>query len=260
MKKKMMELILANRNKGVIGVAPGYGELVSAFDSNRLPWRIGDYKSDERSSKQNLPGGDHSNIGVIMPYVKFNPSDKDAEPFVEVDSKRRYGRYNDLLGVGAVKKILRGLEYLHTHEPCIIHRDLKLNNIFINGNTGRVKIGDFGLSAVVDSIHVAHTVLGTPEFVAPELYEKNYTELVDIYAFGLCVLELVTREIPYSECDTNAKTYKKVISGVRPQAMNKVKDPEVTKFIEKCLAKPKERPFAAELLKDPFFDGLDDGA
>ncbi|KAF6166016.1 hypothetical protein GIB67_012913 [Kingdonia uniflora] len=316
MQKKIMELILANRNKSTdynaerttiveamnhairmeihnIWITLDSTSACSAFDSNCLPWRIGDYKSDERSSKQNLPGGDHSNIGVTMPYAKLNPSDKDAESFVEVVSKRRYGSYNDLLGVGTVKKvyrafdqedgievggirekhrrvsikalknwsrqILRGLEYLHTQESCIIHRDLKLNNIFINGNTGRVKIGDFGLSAVVDSSHVAHTVLGTPEFMAPKLYEENYTELVDIYAFGLCVLELVTREIPYSECDTNVKIYKKVTSGVRPQAMNKEKDPEVTKFIEKCLAKLKERP-AAELLKDPFFDGLDDDA
>lgn len=288
-----------------------------------------------------------------MPSANPDPSDKDAEPFVEVDPTGRYGRYSELLGCGAVKKvyrafdqeegievawnqvklrnfsndpamidrlysevkllrnltskniislykvwrddvhnhlnfitevctsgnlreyrkkhrhvsmkalkkwskqILKGLDYLHTHEPCIIHRDLNCSNVFVNGNTGQVKIGDLGLAAVTGKSHIAHSILGTPEFMAPELYDEDYTELVDIYSFGMCVLEMVTVEIPYSECDSVAKIYKKVSSGVRPQALSKVRDPEVKAFIEKCLAQPRARPSASELLKDPFFDGID---
>lgn len=122
----------------------------------------------------------------------------------------------------------------------------------------QVKIGDLGLAAIVGKNHCAHTILGTPEFMAPELYDEDYTELVDIYSFGMCVLEMVTREIPYSECDNVAKIYKKVSSGLRPAALNKVKDPEVKEFIEKCLGQPRARPSTAELLKDPFFDELVD--
>ena len=114
-----------------------------------------------------------------------------------------------------------------------------------------------GLAAIVGRNHSAHSVLGTPEFMAPELYDENYTEMVDIYSFGMCVLEMVTLEIPYSECDNVVKIYKKVSSGVRPQSLNKIKDPEVKAFIERCLAQPRARPSAAELLKDPFFDELD---
>lgn len=51
---------------------------------------------------------------------------------------------------------------------------------------------------------------GTPEFMAPELYEEEYNELVDIYAFGMCLLELVTLEYPYVECANAAQIYKKV--------------------------------------------------
>ncbi|KAK9091898.1 hypothetical protein Syun_026809 [Stephania yunnanensis] len=289
-----------------------------------------------------------------MPCLDPDPLDKDAEPFVEMDPTARYGRYKDLLGAGAVKKVYRafdqeegievawnqvrlrsfsydpsvidrlfsevrllrtlkndsiialfnvwldeehgklnfitevctsgnlreyrkrhrhvsmkalkkwsrqvlwGLDYMHTHEPCVIHRDLNCSNVFINGNVGQVKIGDLGLAAIVGKSHLAHSVLGTPEFMAPELYEEDYTELVDIYSFGMMVLELVTVEIPYSECDSIAKIYKKVTAGVKPQALNKVKDQEVRDFIEKCLGKPRERPSASELLEDPFFDGLDD--
>lgn len=106
--------------------------------------------------------------------------------------------------------------------------------------------------------HSAHSMLGTPEFMAPELYDEDYTELVDIYSFGMCVLEMVTLEIPYSECENVAKIYKKVSSGLRPDALNKIKDQEVKEFIERCLAQPRARPSAAELLNDPFFDGIED--
>ena len=51
---------------------------------------------------------------------------------------------------------------------------------------------------------------GTPEFMAPELYEEEYNELVDIYSFGMCLLEMVTFEYPYSECTNAAQIYKKV--------------------------------------------------
>ena len=119
-----------------------------------------------------------------------------------------------------------------------------------------MKIGDLGLAAIVGKSHAAHSILGTPEFMAPELYEEEYTELVDIYSFGMCVLEMVTLEIPYSECDSIAKIYRKVTAGVRPQAMNKVKDPEVRAFIERCLAQPRARPSASQLLRDAFFDSL----
>lgn len=53
---------------------------------------------------------------------------------------------------------------------------------------------------------------GTPEFMAPELYDEEYNELVDIYSFGMCMLELATCEYPYSECKNPAQIYKKVSS------------------------------------------------
>jgi WNK lysine deficient protein kinase len=175
---------------------------------------------------------------------------------------REYRRKHLHVSIKALKKwfkqILRGLEYLHSHEPCIIHRDLNCSNVFINGNLGQVKIGDLGLAAKVGKSHMAHSMLGTLEFMALELDDENYTEMVDIYAFGMCVLELVTLEIPYSECDSVAKIYKKMSSGVKSWALNKVKDSEVKGFIEKCLAPESERSSASELLNEPFFDGLDD--
>ncbi|KAL9235108.1 hypothetical protein vseg_009901 [Gypsophila vaccaria] len=168
---------------------------------------------------------------------------------------RQYRLKHRRVNIRAVKQwcrqILRGLFYLHSHDPPIIHRDLKCDNIFVNGNQGEVKIGDLGLAAILRKSHAAHCV-GTPEFMAPEVYEEEYNELVDIYSFGMCVLEMVTFEYPYSECNHPAEIYKKVISGKKPDALNNVKDPEVRQFIDKCLATVSLRLSAKELLDDPF--------
>uniref|UniRef100_A0A2C9UXY8 non-specific serine/threonine protein kinase n=1 Tax=Manihot esculenta TaxID=3983 RepID=A0A2C9UXY8_MANES len=149
------------------------------------------------------------------------------------------------------RQILMGLSYLHSHKPPIIHRDLKCDNIFINGNQGEVKIGDLGLATVMEQAN-AKSVIGTPEFMAPELYDEDYNELADIYSFGMCMLEMVTLEYPYSECRNSAQIYKKVSSGVKPAALSKVKDQEVKLFISKCLVPASQRLSAEELLMEPF--------
>lgn len=51
---------------------------------------------------------------------------------------------------------------------------------------------------------------GTPEFMAPELYDERYDEKVDVYGFGMCMLELATMQYPYSECVNAAQIYKRV--------------------------------------------------
>ena len=56
------------------------------------------------------------------------------------------------------------------------------------------------------------SVLGTPEFMAPELYEMKYGIEVDIYAFGMAMLEMLTKEAPYKECQNAAQIYKKVLN------------------------------------------------
>ncbi|XP_021665231.2 probable serine/threonine-protein kinase WNK10 isoform X3 [Hevea brasiliensis] len=170
-------------------------------------------------------------------------------------SLRQYRKKHKSVDIKAIKnwarQILRGLQYLHSHSPPIIHRDLKCDNVFVNGNNGEVKIGDLGLAIVMQQ-PTARSVIGTPEFMAPELYEEEYNELVDIYSFGMCMLEMVTCEYPYGECKNPAQIYKKVTSGIKPASLGKVSDPQVKQFIEKCLVPVSMRLPASELLKDPF--------
>ncbi|XP_058640890.1 serine/threonine-protein kinase WNK2-like isoform X2 [Onychostoma macrolepis] len=151
------------------------------------------------------------------------------------------------------RQILKGLHFLHTRTPPIIHRDLKCDNIFITGPTGSVKIGDLGL-ATLKRASFAKSVIGTPEFMAPEMYEEHYDESVDVYAFGMCMLEMATSEYPYSECQNAAQIYRKVTSGVKPASYNKVMDPEVKEIIGECICQNKEERYSIkDLLNHAFF-------
>ncbi|KAM6452153.1 serine/threonine-protein kinase WNK4 isoform 2-T2 [Liasis olivaceus] len=151
------------------------------------------------------------------------------------------------------RQILRGLHFLHTRSPPIIHRDLKCDNVFITGPTGSVKIGDLGL-ATLKRASFAKSVIGTPEFMAPEMYEEKYDEAVDVYAFGMCMLEMATSEYPYSECQNAAQIYRKVTSGMKPNSFYKVKVPELKEIIEGCIRMNKnERYTIQDLLDHSFF-------
>ncbi|XP_061909540.1 serine/threonine-protein kinase WNK2 isoform X2 [Entelurus aequoreus] len=151
------------------------------------------------------------------------------------------------------RQILKGLHFLHTRTPPIIHRDLKCDNIFITGPTGSVKIGDLGL-ATLKAASFAKSVIGTPEFMAPEMYEEHYDEAVDVYAFGMCMLEMATSEYPYSECQNAAQIYRKVTSGVKPASYNKVVDPEIKEIIGECICQRREERYTIkDLLNHAFF-------
>jgi WNK lysine deficient protein kinase len=168
---------------------------------------------------------------------------------------REYIRKLNLPNIKIVKRwcrqILKGLVYLHSHQPTIIHRDIKCDNIFINGAHGEIKIGDMGTAEM--KIDKKYTVIGTPEFMAPEMYEeKGYSEKVDIYAFGMCLLEMVTGEYPYNECTNAAQVFKKVTQNIRPECLSRVQDPEVLSLINNCLAPENERMSAQEMLEHSF--------
>uniref|UniRef100_A0A3Q1KB32 Serine/threonine-protein kinase WNK3 n=1 Tax=Anabas testudineus TaxID=64144 RepID=A0A3Q1KB32_ANATE len=156
------------------------------------------------------------------------------------------------------RQILKGLHFLHTRTPPIVHRDLKCDNIFITGPTGSVKIGDLGLATLMRT-SFAKSVIGTPEFMAPEMYEEHYDESVDVYAFGMCMLEMATSEYPYSECQNAAQIYRKVTSGIKPASFDKVNDPEVKEIIEGCIRQNKSQRLSIRDLLNHAFFGEDTG-
>lgn len=148
------------------------------------------------------------------------------------------------------KQILSGLEFLH--ENNIAHRDLKPANIFINSNTGDIFIGDFGLAKI--SKENNKSILGTPEYMAPEVYEESYDNRIDIYSFGMCLLEFMTGEVPYSECSLAAQIWKKISNKILPLCVTKIKDEIAKDLILKCIDEnPKKRLNINEILSHDFF-------
>lgn len=131
--------------------------------------------------------------------------------------------------------IARGMAYLHTafelssnhHSQPIMHRDLKSPNLLVATNplaeeTPYIKIADFGLSrdkAMDGTMNytVAMTGVGSSLWMAPEILRGDtYNEKVDTYAFAMCMLELVAREMPWFQLATAAEVPHRVTRHQRP--------------------------------------------
>ena len=96
--------------------------------------------------------------------------------------------------------ITKGLSYLHSQSPIIIHRDLTARNILINSALV-AKIADFGVARITDPLGSVMSVgPGTIAYMAPEVYATgsgtHYFTSIDIFSFGVIVLYMITQECP----------------------------------------------------------------
>lgn len=106
-------------------------------------------------------------------------------------------------------QLLDGMRYLHTNS--IIHRDLKLGNLFINKDM-EVRIGDFGLATQVTFAgERKKTVCGTPNYIAPEILDNSngHSYEVDTWAFGVILFTMLTGKPPFETADVKS-TYKRI--------------------------------------------------
>ncbi|ETI37191.1 TKL protein kinase [Phytophthora nicotianae CJ01A1] len=134
------------------------------------------------------------NLSMVMEYCPMG----DLRRFL-VESGRllSWSRDKIRMAVG----IAQALRYIHGRDSPIIHRDLKPKNILLT-DTLEAKISDFGLSRTRREGFMTAGV-GTPYWIAPEILEgKRYTELADIYSFGVVLSELDTCKTPFSDVVT----------------------------------------------------------
>eukprot|EP01113_Clastostelium_recurvatum_P006166 TRINITY_DN1279_c3_g1_i2.p1 TRINITY_DN1279_c3_g1~~TRINITY_DN1279_c3_g1_i2.p1 ORF type:complete len:809 (-),score=114.42 TRINITY_DN1279_c3_g1_i2:20-2446(-) len=103
---------------------------------------------------------------------------------------------NLALKIGIAKDIARGMLYLHTRKPPILHRDIKSLNILID-KYWRAVIADFGFSRV-KAKSLVDTMTGTPYWTAPEVLRcEPYNEKADVFSYGVVLWEILTQEEPY---------------------------------------------------------------
>ncbi len=113
--------------------------------------------------------------------------------------KRGPGKPEDALDL--VTSLAEPLGYLHARG--LVHRDLKPGNIFFDGD-GNFILGDFGLAKFEDDhgITLSEEFIGTPLYLAPEVFESDrFDHRVDLYALGVCALELLLGRPPLDERD-----------------------------------------------------------
>ncbi|KAF9614613.1 hypothetical protein IFM89_019590 [Coptis chinensis] len=111
-------------------------------------------------------------------------------PNLQIDEKRRLRMALD---------VVKGMNYLHTSHPTIVHRDLKSPNLLVDKNWN-VKVCDFGLSRLKHHTFLSSkSTAGTPEWMAPEvLRNEPSNEKSDVYSFGVILWELATLRMPWS--------------------------------------------------------------
>jgi len=126
-----------------------------------------------------------------------------------------------------------GLQYLHTRK--ILHRDIKTMNLFLMKD-GAVKIGDLGVAKSLQKVNFAHTMVGTPYYLSPELIEeKAYDHKSDIWSLGWVLYELWALDYPFRGT-TQATLLMKIIKGkYDPIPVKYSKD--LSELISKCLRK-----------------------
>ncbi|KAK9918851.1 hypothetical protein WJX75_007510 [Coccomyxa subellipsoidea] len=146
--------------------------------------------------------------------------------------------------------VAEGLAYMH---PSVIHRDLKPQNILIDG-LGRVKIADFGISRVKDPAKTflsTTNVNGTPQYMAPEQFAgARCDEKVDVYALGTILNECATRRPPWRDFNNAFQIIVQVaIKAARP-AMDASFSEPLRRLIAKCWAQdPRARPSCYEIMR-----------
>lgn len=162
-------------------------------------------------------------------------------------------------GVEETRSVLRdvadALAYAHAHG--VIHRDIKPDNIIIQGEDGRALVSDFGIARAVESdSHLTATgvAVGTPAYMSPEqaLGEREVDGRSDIYSLGIVAYQMLSGELPFRAANTPAMMMKHVSEMPRPLSQQRPDIPAgIAATVERAIAKrPEDRWQDAAAFRD----------
>ena len=153
-----------------------------------------------------------------------------------------------------IYQIVQALKYLHLNR--IIHRDLKLGNLFLSDKM-ELKLGDFGLAAKLEfDNEKRHTVCGTPNYIAPEILENKigHSYEVDVWSLGVVIYTLIIGRPPFETPEVKS-TYKKIKMCAYTFPEHIPYSENVRNIISKILViDPSKRPTLDEVMQHPFIN------
>eukprot|EP00736_Rhodelphis_marinus_P007364 Rmarinus@m.73 len=161
----------------------------------------------------------------------------------------RESRASDRLLLSFLMDAARGVNYLHSSEPVIVHRDLKCQNLLVDERMC-VKVCDFGLSRVKNVDGGTMTAVGTPAYAAPEvLRHGRYDQKADVYSFGMIMWEVAHEgNAPFPGLNPIMVGLRVVNEGLRPTIQPTV-HPLYAKLMTQCWdTDAAKRPSFEELL------------
>jgi eukaryotic-like serine/threonine-protein kinase len=132
------------------------------------------------------------------------------------------------------------------HQQGLIHRDIKPQNVLLNGE-GRAKVTDFGIARSVEAVGHTETgtILGTSHYIAPEQARGERVDAqTDVYSFGVVLYEMLTGDVPYAG-DNFLTVAMRHVNDAVPSVLERRPDCplRLAALVERCLAKdPAERP------------------
>jgi len=180
-------------------------------------------------------------------------------PFMEGGTLRARIRQSPLALVEAchaLKDIADALDYIH--QQGIVHRDIKASNVLLDAK-GKYYLSDFGVARIssdVTQLTTTGNVLGTVDYIAPELFEENHRAdaLSDLYSLGVLLFEMVTGQLPFSaENQLALVTMHMNTQPPSPRSMSPDISPQVESVIFKALEKkPDHRYSSATELAEAF--------